>query len=138
MTVLSQTSLVSRQPATRHAFDRGLFRAAAILFPVIILIGFAPTYYLRAAFTTEALPSSLVHLHGLLMSAWVGLFVTQVYFISSRRIRVHQRLGWWGIALAAGIVAIGLVTALRATKYGSPSTPPGSRAGSSWSTPRPT
>jgi hypothetical protein len=124
MTVVSQTSTAVAQPANRHAFERRLFGAAAILFPLIILIGFAPTYYLRGAFSTQPLPSLLVHLHGLLMTAWVGLFVTQVYFISSRRVRVHQRLGRWAIGLAAGIVVIGLVTAVRAAKYGSPSMPP--------------
>lgn len=124
MTVVSETSAVVGQSANRHAFDRRFFAAAAILFPIIILVGFAPSYYLRAAFTAKPLPSLLVHLHGLLMSAWVGLFVTQVYFISSRRVRVHQRLGRWAIGLAAAIVVIGLVTALRAAKYGSPSMPP--------------
>src|SRR5205085_8588378 len=67
---------------------------------------------------------TLVHLHGLLMTAWVALFVVQVLLIGRREIRAHQRLGYSGIALAIVIIPVAFVTALRAGKYGSSSTPP--------------
>jgi hypothetical protein len=97
----------------------------AVVFPLIVVAGFARTYYLRGFFGTPPLPSWVVHAHGLLMTAWVALFVTQVWFISSRRVRLHQRLGYGGIGLAIAIIAVGLITAVRAAKYGSASTPPG-------------
>src|SRR6187401_1873568 len=109
----------------QRLFDRRLFAAAAIAFPLIVLAGFGRTYYVRGFFNAPPLPSGLVHLHGLLMSAWVVLFVTQVYLISSKEIRLHQRLGYGGVALGALIIATGLPTALRAAKYGSASSPPG-------------
>jgi hypothetical protein len=109
----------------RRLFDRRLFMAASITFPLIVLAGFGRTYYVRGLFNAPPLPSSLVHLHGLLMTAWVVLFVTQVRFIASHRIQLHRRLGYGGIALGALIVATGLPTALYAAKYGSTSSPPG-------------
>ena len=109
----------------RRAFDRRLFLAAAILFPLIALAGFARTYYLKGWFGTPPLPSTLVHVHGLVMTAWIVLFISQVRLISSKRIRLHQQMGYAGIGLGVLIVATGLPTALRAAKYGSPSTPPG-------------
>jgi hypothetical protein len=102
-----------------------MYMTTAIVFPLIVIAGFARTYYLRGFFGTPPLPSWIVHAHGLLMTAWVGLFVTQVWFISSRRVRLHQRLGFAGIGLAAAIITVGVVTALRAAKFGSASTPPG-------------
>ena len=108
-----------------RVFDRRLFLTTALLFPAIVLIGFAPTYYAKAWFGTPPLPSSLVHVHGLLMTTWGGLFIAQVFLVSSRRIRVHQRLGYGSIALALGIVTTGVPMALRAGKYGSASNPPG-------------
>ena len=110
--------------AARHQFDRRLFLAAAITFPLLVLIGFARTYYARPLFALSALPSTLVYIHGLLMTAWVALFVVQVRLVSAKRIRVHQRLGYAGIALAALIIATGIPVALRAGKYGSASFPP--------------
>src|SRR6266498_3239327 len=110
--------------ARRH-FDRRLFMAAAIAFPLIVLAGFGRTYYFKGFFDVPPLASALVHLHGVLMTTWVALFVTQVWFISSRRVRVHQRLGYGAIGLAVLIIAVGFVTAIRAAKFGAASTPPG-------------
>jgi hypothetical protein len=113
------------QSVDRRLFDRRLFRVAAIAFPLLVLAGFARTYYLRGLFDVPPLPSLIVHVHGVTMTAWVALFVTQVWLISSKRVRVHQRLGFMGIGLSALILPIGFVAAVRAAKYGSPSTPPG-------------
>jgi hypothetical protein len=110
--------------ATRHQFDRRMFLAAAITFPLLVLIGFASTYYARPLVALPALPSTLVYIHGLLMTAWVALFVVQVRLISAKRIRLHQRLGYAGIGLAGLIIVTGIPTALRAGKYGSASFPP--------------
>jgi hypothetical protein len=108
----------------RRPFDRRLYMAAAVAFPLIVLAGFARTYYAKSLFGSPPLPSTLVHLHGLLMTAWVALFVTQVAFIASKRVRLHQRLGFAGIGLAALIVLTGIPTAIRAAKYGSTASPP--------------
>lgn len=111
--------------ADRHRFDRRLYLVAAIAFPLIVLAGFGRTYYAKQWFGTPPLPSSLVHLHGALMTAWVVLFIAQVRLISAKRIRLHQRMGYAGIGLGALIVATGLPTAISAAKYGSASAPPG-------------
>ena len=76
-----------------HARDRSLYVWMAVFIPVVVLIGFARTYYLKGFFGTPSLPSLLVHFHGAVMTAWVVLFMTQVWLISSRRTKVHQRLG---------------------------------------------
>lgn len=111
-------------PTQARLFDRRMFTTAAILFPLLIVIGFARTYYFRLFFDVPPLPSVLVHAHGLLMTAWVALFAAQIWFISSRRVRVHQRVGYAGVALAALVIATGVPTALRAAKYGSAAAPP--------------
>ena len=104
---------------------RRFFLAVAIAFPLIVLFGFARTYYLKGFFDTQPVPSGLVHLHGIVMSAWVLLFIAQTWLISSRRIRTHQTLGYASIALAVLIVVVGFFTAIAAAKFGSQSTPPG-------------
>jgi hypothetical protein len=109
----------------RRAFDRRLYMVAAILFSTIVLIGFGRTYYLKIVFDPTPLPSLLVHVHGLLMSAWVLLFMIQVRLIAARQVRIHQRLGWVTVGLAVLILVVGVATALRAAKVGSRATPPG-------------
>jgi hypothetical protein len=108
----------------RRAFDRRLYTTAAILFAVIVLVGFGRTYYLKALSGAPPL-NALVHLHGLVMTAWVALFATQVGLISSKRVQLHRQLGYAGVGLAVLVVLVGVPTALRAAKYGSASTPQG-------------
>lgn len=104
--------------------DRRLYLSIAIVFPLIILIGFGPTYYLKFAFNSPPITTNLVHLHGIVMTLWVVFFGTQVWLIRSKRHRVHMSLGMLGIALATLILVVGFFTAAAAAKFGSASTPP--------------
>jgi hypothetical protein len=108
-----------------RSIDRSLYGAVAGAFAVIVFAGFARTYYLKTLFGLPPLPSIAVHAHGMVMTAWVLLFITQVRLVASHRVRLHQRLGYASIALAVLMVAIGVWTALRAARFGSPSTPVG-------------
>lgn len=116
--------MATNQPYDWRRSDRRLFLAAAILFPFIVLIGFGPTYYLRFAFDRPPLPSTLVHLHGLLMTAWVGFFIAQVLLIRTKRAKVHMNLGLLGIALAILALVVGFFTAAAAAKFGAAAAAP--------------
>ena len=109
--------------ATREGGDRPIFLIAAILFPLLILVGFAKTYYLKPIFGAPALPSTLVHLHGLVMTAWAALFITQVWLVRRNNVPMHQKLGVVGIFLAIAVVVLGFFTTLSAGKNGSASFP---------------
>ncbi len=109
------------QPRNR---ERRLYIWFALLMPLIILAGFARTYYLKGFFGNPPLPGRLVHLHGIVMSAWVVLFITQVLLVSRRRTRTHQRLGVLGAILAVLIVVVGVATAIAAAARGSSPGPP--------------
>jgi hypothetical protein len=108
----------------RRGYEKRLFLVVAILFPIVVLIGFGPTYYLKEFFHTPPLASALVHLHAILMTAWVVLFAIQVWLIRSKNIRIHQKLGFTAIGLAVLIVLVGFFVAVAAAKNGAASTPP--------------
>jgi hypothetical protein len=107
-----------REIPNRRAFEHRFFLAVAIAFPLVVLAGFAKTYYLKGFFEAPAVPSLLVHVHGLFMSAWVALFIAQTWLISSRRIRTHMKLGYTGLGLAVLIIVAGIATAVAAAKRG--------------------
>ena len=105
--------------------DRRLYIWAAALVPVIVLAGFARTYYLKGFFGNPPLPGLLVHLHGLVMTSWVVLFVTQVSLVATGRTRTHQRLGVLGAVLAALVFVVGVLTGIAGAARGaSPGPPP--------------
>jgi hypothetical protein len=57
------------------------------------------------------------------MTAWVLLFITQVYLVRSKNIRIHQNLGFAGVGLGVLILVVGFFTAIAAAKNGPGSTP---------------
>jgi hypothetical protein len=76
---------------------------------VAVFAGFAPTFYLRGSFTQSRPMSVLLHVHGIVFSAWVSFFLVQTLLIARGSRRLHQRLGWIGAGIAAAMVI--LVTA---------------------------
>ena len=92
--------------------DRGLFLTAAIGFPLLVLIGYFKSYYFSALFTdAKPLANMLVHSHAIVMSAWVIYFIVQVALIRTKNVKLHMSMGLAGIALAALVIVVGMVTA---------------------------
>jgi hypothetical protein len=107
-----------------RTIERYIYGTTAVLFVLVVFAGFARTYYLRGLFTAAPLPSLALHLHGLVMTAWVLLFAIQVSLIPAGRVRWHRRLGYGGVALSVLVLIVGLWVALRAAKYGTTAPPP--------------
>jgi hypothetical protein len=108
----------------RRVNDRRLYILAAIVIPIVILIGFARTYYLKGFFATPPIPNLLVHVHGVVMTAWVLLFITQVSLVATKRTKVHQQLGIAGAFLAAVVFVVGIITGIDAAARGASPGPP--------------
>jgi len=106
---------MATQPAIHQTQkEHSLYKWAAVLIPIIVLVGFARSYYLKGFFGGAALPGLLVHLHGIVMTLWVVLFITQVWLIAAHNTRLHKRLGVFGAVLAASLVVVGVATAIAA------------------------
>ncbi|HEX9962037.1 MAG TPA: hypothetical protein VGB00_13965 [Pyrinomonadaceae bacterium] len=91
--------------------ERRLFLIAAVAFPLLVLIGYARSYYFSAFFDVRPIANALVHAHGIVMSLWVVYFVAQVALIRSKNIKLHMSMGMAGVGLAALVVVVGLATA---------------------------
>src|SRR5262245_52420886 len=88
----------------RHRF----FLLAALVMAAIVLGGFARTYYLRVFFEVPPI-TRFMHLHAVVFTAWVALFVTQARLIARHRVILHMRLGIAGAFLAAAVVIVGFL-----------------------------
>ncbi len=82
--------------------DEPYFFWMSVLLLGLVIVGFAPTFYLRADTTTE-LPIHLV-VHGILLTAWFAWFVVQTGIIRIGNTQMHRRLGLLGAAI--GIACI--------------------------------
>jgi hypothetical protein len=77
---------------------------------LVAFAGFAPTYWLQLPAGTFV-GSPLLHLHGLLFSAWTLLFLLQTTFAARGRLDRHRAWGLLGISLATAMVLVGFATA---------------------------
>lgn len=78
----------------------------AVAAAVVVFVGFAPTYFLRASYQSTPLPTYL-RVHGFLFTTWIALFIAQTSLVAARRTNVHRRLGWATAALAVVMVVVG-------------------------------
>jgi len=88
--------------------DDAFFTILSLLMLLIVLVGFAPSYFLQGAVFAH-LPSLLVHLHGAVFSSWIILFVIQSSLVSAGHIRFHRKLGVLGAVLAGLMVVLGVL-----------------------------
>lgn len=89
-------------------YDRLFFSVTAWLMVVTVFVGFSHTYYLAGVFHAP-LPSRLLHVHGVIFTAWMLLLVTQTSLVSSGRVNLHRKLGVSGFLLGCAMVPLGLL-----------------------------
>src|ERR1051326_8901547 len=102
-------SIESSVASPRRTVSRAFYTWFALVAALIVFTGFARTYYLKTVFGTPAL-TTLVHLHGVLMTLWFTLFVVQVRLVAGNRVDLHRKIGRVGAGLAGTIVCIGTLT----------------------------
>jgi hypothetical protein len=81
----------------------------AVAMLLVNLIGFAPTFYLRAGFSLAPIPGYL-YAHGILGTAWFAFVIMQARLITVRNVALHRQLGWIGVSLAVMELALGYYT----------------------------
>ena len=109
---------------TKQNDEHLLYRWGAAVAALVALVGFGRTFYLKAFFGTPTL-TPLVHIHGLVMTLWVALYVVQTWLVASHRTHIHRRLGIFGALWACVVLIVGTTTGIVAAKLGhSPGPPP--------------
>jgi hypothetical protein len=81
----------------------------AIVIAVFLIGAFARTYYLRFLSGLPPLSQTL-HVHGIVSTAWIVLFVAQTRLIAARRVDLHMKLGIAGLVLAIAVIVVGVMT----------------------------
>ena len=102
--------------------DRRFYSGMSLLIAAIVFAGFSRSFYLSHWLDGPAL-SPLRIVHGLVFSAWIVLLVAQTALIAGGRRDIHRRLGVAGAVLAAAMVVLGTVLAIRNAREGG--APPG-------------
>jgi hypothetical protein len=77
----------------------------------LVLIGFAPTLYLRVITDPQPIPFYL-HLHGMILTLWYLLLVLQAWLVRLGNTALHRKLGYWFAAYGLVVIGGGLMATL--------------------------
>jgi hypothetical protein len=104
----------------RRRRERWFYISMSIAAIITVFAGFAPTYYLRPYFNTAPL-MPLLHVHGIVFTSWLVLFLIQTTLVAAHRTDIHRRLGILGGVIATLMILIGASTAvIRASQGATP------------------
>jgi hypothetical protein len=124
MATVSVSTPVSR-PTINAKYDRRFYTTLSVLMALTVIVGFAPTYYLRLVSGQSPTTISqfspvpaVIHLHAIAFSTWVVLFVVQTGLVAAHRTAVHRKLGVFGGVLAAAMVVLGYAAAINGARRG--------------------
>jgi hypothetical protein len=79
---------------------------------VLLVVGFAPTFYLKPVFAAGKPLTLLVFAHGVTTTAWIAVFAFQYYAANAGSRQRHKTVGVIGAVLFGLVVALSLVTAV--------------------------
>jgi len=101
----------------RHPADRRFYTTMAVVAAAVIVVGFANTYGPKVLSSSTPVPP-VIHLHAVLFTCWLVLFVAQTLLVARGHVLAHMRLGNAGMALAGLMLATGLAAAVHAARAG--------------------
>jgi hypothetical protein len=95
--------------------DDLFFAGMSLLILGTVFLGFARSYFLAGTVHAH-LPSVIIHVHGIVFSSWIILFVTQTALVSIDKASLHRKLGTFGAVLAFLIVLLGVMAIVDSTR----------------------
>jgi hypothetical protein len=82
----------------------------SLMIAVVAVYGFSHTIG-QNLLHASPIPPFILTIHAFVFPGWVLFFILQSALVRSRNVRLHRTLGWFGVALAVGILVLGYLTA---------------------------
>ncbi len=106
------------RPAQARKFKPSFFFWMTLAMCFFVYGGFGMHSFLPALQGNFPPAPPVVHLHAVVMVAWMLLLVVQTGLVSAGNIKLHRSLGTWGIAHATVVLLTGLSIQLIASRAG--------------------
>ena len=103
-----------RAIAGRHVTTRAFYIAVTIALIAMVVRGFWPSYFGPLLLSGSVARPWIVHVHGVIFVGWLALLLAQVSLVAAGRVRLHRRVGSFGIAYGVLVLAFGLVVTFAA------------------------
>src|SRR4051812_27418390 len=107
---------IASSTADGKTSERRFYSRMAIFLVVVVILGFAPSFYLRGIVPAYPRPNPTlppgVMFHGLMFTLWMALLVVQTQLVSTRRVENHMKLGTAAMLLAIALMPVMYLTAV--------------------------
>jgi hypothetical protein len=103
---MTKTVLGSRQLLIE---TRRFYFGLSVLLAILALIGFWPRYF-RPLLTGTLETEAIIHIHATVYVGWLALFVFQCLLVATGNIRLHRRIGNFGLVYGCVLILVGLAT----------------------------
>jgi hypothetical protein len=95
----------------RKFLGRFFYLSMSLLVAVVVIFGFSHTIGANLLHPDRPRPL-ILHIHAIVFSSWVALFITQSALVRTSRVTLHRRLGIFGTMLGGLLPFLGITTAL--------------------------
>jgi hypothetical protein len=127
--VTTATAGAAVSPSERQAVYAAKWRREHLFFTIlpivmfaVVVVGFAPTYYLKSLYGTPEL-RWMYHAHGLAFTSWMLLLIIQPALVLTRRTPAHRQVGWIAAVLVPVMTVLATVVSIDMARRGA--APPG-------------
>lgn len=109
MAETTETAPLAAARNKRRLADPAFFLIMTLILAGIIFSGFWQTFYLRAfiephPFFTDDLFTPWLYVHGSLLTAWFVLLIAQSTLVNAGNVKLHRRMGVFGMGIAVAAV----------------------------------
>ena len=96
--------------------EKYFYFAMSLLVAVAVVYGFSNTIGVNLIHPTVPRPR-LLYFHAAIFFGWLIFLIVQSGLVRTGNVRLHRRLGWFGVALGVTIVVLGVSTAITMTRF---------------------
>src|ERR1700722_7721099 len=96
--------------------EKYFYFAMSLLVAVVVVYGFSHTMGANLLHPTVPRPR-LLYFHAVLFFGWLIFLIVQSGLGRMGNVRLHRKLGWFGVGLGTTIVVLGVSTAITMTRF---------------------
>jgi len=90
----------------------------SVVITAVVVYGFSHT--VGQNLIHPAIPRPFIlYVHAAIFTAWLGFFPLQSVLVRTRNVQWHRRIGWFGAAMAATMLVLGVTTAITMARFNS-------------------
>jgi hypothetical protein len=92
-------------------WDRPFYFWMALLIVAVVVYGFSFTVNANLFHPPSARPA-ILYVHAALFTGWLVFLIVQSALVRARHVKVHKKLGWFGLVMGVAMPLVGVATAI--------------------------